>query len=174
MPVQNEQAEGVLGRWYAEPLDTAQAQQLVHRVEQSTRRTRPRRIGLCHELARLRARFWLGHPVDSDYSRLSRRAGDNRRARALVELICGQLLMSRRIEGAMAHLEGGFRLAQGLLSAHDYLLVLRRHQRLAYLPLGTTAHPSQSLMDLLRVAAVIERMAPRRTPPGRDPHDLYG
>ncbi len=87
-------------------------------------------------------RYWLGRPVAADYEVLLAGARDDR-ARALVELVYGQLLVARKRPGALAHLEAGFRLARPWLSAQEYLAVMRRHQQLGRLyPAAGTAPPA--------------------------------
>jgi len=103
------------------------------------------------------ARFWRGEPIDTNHQTLTKTA-DSRYEQALVELIYGQLLLSRKLNGTMAHLEAGFAEAAPLLGAAEYFTVWRRHALLAYLPLFDTVRPPQGLDDLFAEAAVIRRL----------------
>jgi len=103
------------------------------------------------------ARFWRGEPIDTNHQTLTKTA-DSRYEQALVELIYGQLLLSRKLNGTMAHLEAGFAEAAPLLGAAEYFTVWRRHGLLVYLPLFDTARPPHHLDDLLTEATVIRRL----------------
>ncbi len=152
-----------LSEWYAEPLDEHQAQAMLseaHNRQRQAHRQR-RQCGACpfHELV---AGFWLGRSTEALYDRLVRTDQDPRR-RALAELIGGQLLMSRRLQGAMEHLRNGFFLAAPYLRAAEYFQVLKRHDLLALLPLLQRPAPPQGLESLLREAQVIRQLqGPRR------------
>ncbi len=167
-----ESGHHALALWYAEPLSPAQAERLAAWAK--ARRLGLRRPAPLAGLGELIARFWLGQPTYTLYERLAQTPQGAHR-RALVELVHGQLLMSRRLAGAHHHLHRGFELAYPLLSARDYLHLLRRHEALAPLPLAQTPSPAEGLADLLRVAGVIRRLQPQhRGHYSRDPNDLYG
>ncbi len=122
-------------------------------------------------IARLIARFQLGLPTAADL--LALREGACARERALVELVWGQLLMSRRLSGAMEHLARGFDIARPFLSNRAYFALLKRHRLLARLPLFPAPRPAQCLEALLTEARVIERLDPLPPPPG-DRRDTWG
>lgn len=128
------------------------------------------------ELQHLAARFWLEEPTADHFDVLRARLRDSgARARALVDLSEGQLRMSRRLEGALSRLERGFATAEPLLSPGDYFTLLKRHRRLAVLPLSPIPLPPEGLGGLLATAAVIERMGGRRNRAIKsDPNDMYG
>lgn len=176
LPSIQQPAAGPLGMWYADPLDKGQARALL--AEGERRRLRAARSGrhcLSAELQQLVAHHWLGRPLEGDYQRLALAARGTAHGRALVELIYGQLLMSRRLRGAMRHLERGFSLAHALLAPADYFLLLKRHSLLGRLPLGKQPLPAESLHGLLATAAVIARLQPQQRPKrAHDPDDLYG
>jgi len=168
----------LLGRWYAEPLTATQAQQLL---DKSTRRLEGRlRHGgntLCCRLAQMQARFWLGKPIEEYYLSLHHLASRSAHGLALLELVYGQLLISRRLGGAVMHLQRGFELARPLFAPGDYFQVLERHRLLRQLPLSDTPGPAESLQQLLTTARVIERLErpeERRGSYRHDRHDTYG
>jgi hypothetical protein len=98
-----------------------------------------------------------------------------KRDRALLELVFGQLLMSRKQQPALRHLDAGFRLAAGYLEAGDYFLLVRRHELLRHIPLsGETAAP-RGLQSLLAEAAVIRQLrGAERYACGVSHHDTVG
>ncbi len=149
----------ILGQWYADPLSAETARACLARATQR-RQTRFRRGASCIscELAEMIARFWLGESVDDRYQRLSHRCRTSHRGKALVELVYGQLLISRRLDGAWLHLDTGFEEARLLFAPADYFMVLQRHQQLRHLPLGTEPLQPEPLSHLLTSARVIEQL----------------
>lgn len=153
-------SHGVLGSWYGDPLTRQQALRLVEwvtarRQQQLLRGTSCR---LC-SLAELVARYWLDSELQTGrYHHLREVLKNSPHGRAMLELIYGQLLMSRRITGAWRHLEDGFELARMLFSQHDYFSVLKRHQQLRPLPLGKRPLPAEPLQQLLTSARVIAQL----------------
>jgi hypothetical protein len=166
--------EASLGAWYANPLAEEPAARLAD-PKVSAPGPVPGDGFLPRALNGMIGRYWLGRPVAADYEVLLAGARDDR-ARALVELVYGQLLAARKRPGALAHLEAGFRLARPWLSAQEYLAVMRRHQQLGRLyPAAGTASP-RTLEALLIEALTIARLegpAPRRSRPG-NPADTTG
>ncbi len=73
------------------------------------------------------AHQWLGTAIDSDYRNL----GMSARPAVWVELVYGQLLMSKKLTGAMNHLDAGFELATEWMEAGEYFLLRERHRLLA-------------------------------------------
>lgn len=165
---------GPLGQWYGTPLTTEQAQTLLATVEQRRSRARSRRCRTCG-LQALVAHFWLGDDISDDVERLHKLFRPTAHGTALLELIYGQLLMSRRLAGARLHLHRGFLSAARLLAPDDYFTLLKRHQLLARLPLAEMPLPPADLPALLTTAAVISRMEPpARGPKEWDSSDTYG
>lgn len=168
----------ILGRWYAEPQDADEAQRVF--VEVSQRMERRLRHGggtLCCRLLLMRAKFWQGMEISSDYESLRHLARRSAHGRVLLELVYGQLLLSRRLAAGITHLERGFRLAANLFTASDYLLVMNRIRLLRQLPLSDSPVKAQPLESLLTSAKVIERMmqtTPSRPDYSHDPKDTYG
>lgn len=156
--------------WYAAPLPPEAAADLHAQARQAEQRaltsgSQP----LAPRLAELVAGFWLGRAVALDYRSLV--ATLPAESQALVELIYGQLLISRKLAGALEHLDRGFVLAVPQLAPGEYFTLLRRHETLRALPLGATASAPQTLADLLTEARVIRRLQPAARRPSVHPHD---
>jgi hypothetical protein len=151
-------AESSLTGWYADPIAIAEARALLDRIQ---RRLRSRLCGggRCFSLHVLRmiCHHWLQSDSALDYQQLSALACDDSE-RALVELVYGQLLISGKRQPARQHLGRGFSLAARHLDTVDYLLLLRRHDLLEYLPLSESPVVAQDLQSLLKEAAVISRL----------------
>lgn len=168
----------LLGTWYADPMTPQQAAALLADCEERENR-RKRHAGnlLVCRLQKMIARYWLGDDIGPHYGMLRTTAGRSAHGRALLELIYGQLLLSRRLAEGMVHLERGFRMATTLFSAADYLLVMNRHRLLRQLPLGEQPANAEPLEALLTSARVIERMrgaGQHRPVYSHDPKDTYG
>lgn len=156
--------------WYATPLAPEAAMVLHAQARQAAQRalaagSQP----LAPRLAELVAGFWLGRTVTLDYRSLI--ATRPPESQALVELIYGQLLISRKLADALEHLDRGFMLAVPQLAPGEYFTLLRRHETLRALPLRTTASAPQTLADLLTEARVIRRLQPAGRRPTVHPHD---
>jgi hypothetical protein len=152
----NEQA--ALADWYAAPMVVRQAeamQVVAQRAIQHSLRT-----GTCGYQARVLAmicHWWLRPELQPEYEELQQIAGSIHQ-RALVQLVYGQLLASRKLEPARDQLGLGFRLAAALLTSAEYFRLLRRHEMLGMLTYGRTPAVAQDLPALLAEAAVIERL----------------
>lgn len=142
-----------LADWYGDPLRRAHARELLQLAERALQ-LRLRRCESCFplHLLLLICSHWLGADSGLQYRQLGATAGDGR---ALLELVYGQLLISRKLRRGMAHLERGFGLAARRLESDDYFRLLRRHEALLDLPLGEAPFPPQPLARLLAEAAVI-------------------
>jgi hypothetical protein len=144
--------------WYADPIATAEARALLDRTQ---RRLRSLLSGggrcFSQHMLRMICHHWLQSDSALDYQQLSALACDDSE-RALVELVYGQLLISRKRQPARQHLARGFSLAARHLGTVDYLLLLRRHDLLEYLPLSENPVVAQDLQSLLKEAAVISRL----------------
>jgi len=168
----------ILGRWYADPLSSDEARQLLEQTEQREEK-RKRHCGntLTCKLQRMVALFWLGEEVNAYYQILRPLAARSPHGHALLELIYGQLLLSSHLKEGLMHLEQGFRLAAKLFTARDYLDVMNRHRLLRQLPLSDTPTHADPLSAMLTSAKVIERMKQpenKRQPYFHDPKDTYG
>jgi len=167
-----------LGRWYADPMSTEAAQQLtVTATRRMERRLRHGGGTLCCRLQLLRAKFWQGIDISGDIQGLQPIAARSAHGKALLDLLYGQLLLSRRLAGGLQHLDRGFDIARTLFTASDYFTVMNRHRLLRQLPLSETPSHAESLETLLISARVIERMKRadiRRGSYSHDPKDTYG
>ncbi|MHB8346319.1 MAG: hypothetical protein ACYDHM_03885 [Acidiferrobacterales bacterium] len=168
---------GWLGMWYAEPLTPQRARGVLDDTHRAMHRGQ--RSGRHIIIGRLRimvARSWLDGAVQRyDYEMAVRAGFSNRRARALADIIYGQLLLSRKLAGAFDHLDAGFLRAAPLMTAGDYLEVRRRHALLRRLELGSVPGLPHSLDSLLVEAAVIARLEGRLMPQiAHDPSDTSG
>lgn len=140
-------------------------------------RKRHRGNTLTCKLQAMQARFWLGGDIRDEYQMLKPVVARSAHGRALLELIYGQLLISRRLTLGKQHLDKGFSLAANLFTAGDYLEVMNRHRLLRQLPLSDIPVKAEPLAALLTIAKVIERMrSPEnsRTTYVHDPKDTYG
>lgn len=164
-----------LADWYGEPLSPESARALLARAGQ--RRQAALRSGepvFTARLIELIAGAWAGQDLTMHHASLTAEAGA-RHEQALLELVTGQLLISRRLAAARGHLQRGFALAAPLLPAQDYFTVMKRHGLLEYLPLGALAAEPAGLQALLAEAAVIRRLQGERSRGGRpDPQDTLG
>jgi hypothetical protein len=168
----------ILGSWYADPLSPDESTTLFEQSEK--REARRKRHGgntLACKIQKMIAEFWLDRDIRDTYQMLKPAAERSAHGRALLELIYGQLLLSRRLSDGLTHLDHGFRLAANLFTAGDYLEVMNRHRLLRQLPLADTPATAEPLEALLISAQVIERMKRSgNTRPSyrHDPKDTYG
>ncbi|OOZ41242.1 hypothetical protein BOW53_04485 [Solemya pervernicosa gill symbiont] len=164
-----------LALWYAEPMSQSEAEVLFKRAQQA------QRTALIHatspflpRLTALLASFWLGGYEEDEWLQMAQLASSEYE-QVLVELLQGQLLVSRKLSGALHHLKSAFMKASNLLEAEGYFEVLKRHEVLACLP--TAPHPAEplGLEALLTEAAVIQRMGGcTAMVPKREPIDTVG
>ncbi|MBI5461496.1 MAG: hypothetical protein HY941_04840 [Gammaproteobacteria bacterium] len=173
-PCQLLQPEAVVSRvgWYATPLALETAAELQAQARQVLQRTLVQGgYALAPRLAEMIAGFWLGRDVSHDYRSLVATVPETQQA--AVELVFGQLLMSRKRAGALHHLNRGFELATATLAPAVYFILLRRHTLLRNLVLTATGSLAQTLPDLLQEARVIQRLQRGHGLPRtlRNPHD---
>ncbi len=152
-------AQPALAIWYADPLPPPKARLLQEMAR------RERQACLCRgepcfrlELLQLVCRYWLDAGAGQTYRQLVSLPRDAA-GQALLELVYGQLLISRRLNPARWHLERGFALAARVLGSADYFTLVRRHERLGWLPLGDTPAAPATLQALLNEAGVIAQLA---------------
>lgn len=168
---------GWLARWYASPLSVDAANELLRQADEREQRQRRRGVDcLTCRLQKMVAHFWLGAPIDHEFEVLSRTRRGSIHARIGAELLYGQLLMSRRLPGGMAHLERVFEWGSHLLQSADYFVLIKRHQMLRRLPLMPQSHPPATLEQLLTTSAIMQRLQQGQLdqPRGHDPNDIYG
>lgn len=159
-----------LAAWYAGPLAAGKLARLQLAAA----------AGLQSRLCKGGSSFWpqllqlvccslAGTDIEPGYRQLSATVHDARDT-ALLELVYGQLLISRKLRPAIMHLEQGFLRAARYLESGDYLRLLRRHDLLGNLLLtGTPADP-QPLDALLSEAAVIRRLREHTGRRNQDTH----
>jgi hypothetical protein len=147
-----------LTAWYGEPPQATGAAALQARIREALQ------LNLCREreafplhVLQLACDYWSRGDAGSAYESLAAVAME-RRDRALLELVYGQLLMGRKLRPAGEHLARGFRLAVPWLSSAGYFELVRRHERLDGLRLTDTPAPAQGLAALLAEAAVVRRL----------------
>lgn len=155
--------QGSLDNWWADPLDRDLAEALLAEVRRALQQAYA--LGSSGDALRILeiiALFWLQRPVGHLYSSLHATPG-NQLQHSLLELVYGQLLLSRRQAGAVEHLDAGFRLAAELLEAESYFALMKRHDLLRHLTPSTHPVEPQPLNELLVEARVIQRLNGRGT-----------
>lgn len=169
---------GILARWYAEPLSHDAAKTLLKLcAEREQLKLKQYGSPYLAPYLKLIALHWLDEPTDGHYQYLRSRNSVSAHAEVLKPLIYGQLLISKKIEGAIEYLDEAFQQGRLLFRPEDYFVVMKRHQLLAKLPTGDHPSHGEGLNSLLTTAAVIDRMG--KTQQGRpdfdhDPNDTYG
>jgi hypothetical protein len=147
-----------LAGWYAGPADTglldtlrASAEaDLQVRLRRGESRFRPQLLlAVCDCLA--------GADIGPAYRELRSGVRDQRAA-ALLELVVGQLLVSRKQQPATFHLVRGFRKAARYLDTRAYFRLVHRHELLDCLVLSAAPGTVQPLASLLAEAGVIRRL----------------
>lgn len=161
--------------WYATPVPHRQAEALLVAAQEAVQqRLRSGACGFQAQLLAMICHWWLRPEVEAAYEELLQTASSPHQ-HALLHLVYGQLLASRKLESAKKQLTSGFRRAAGLLTSAEYFRLLRRHEVLGMLVCGKNPSPAQDLPALLAEAAVIERLQ-RGNRPGYSSghHDTLG
>lgn len=151
--------------WFAVPMPRSQAlefQSRAHSVLQRAYLTDGER--LAGRLMELVSGFWLERPIETQFRVLRPNLEGWRRA--LLDLVYGQLLVSRRELPAMQHLDEGFIAAADFLAPNAYFTVMNRHELLRHLPLFAEPRPVRTLDELLAEARVIRRLRGKGGSPG--------
>jgi hypothetical protein len=164
-----------LAGWYGDPLAPGDAAALLQVAERALQ-FRLSRGGARFpvHLLQLICRYWLGADGGLHYRHLAVTTADATDG-ALLELAYGQLLISRKLRAATAHLEQGFARAARQLASADYFTLVRRHEALGNLVLGEAPCPPQPLQALLAEAAVTRRLrGPERYPYANGHRDTLG
>ncbi len=172
---QNTLAPVLLGQWFADPLAPDRLGALCAAAHHNQQRAHAGGgSGFGPRLQSLICSYWRGGQWQVVRDSLRATAVSPLEA-ALLELVTGQLLMSRKLSGAMERLDAGFGLAANLFPAGDYFRVLRRHALLRRLPLSAAGQPAAGLASLLTEARVIRALGPGpRRVAGADPEDTLG
>lgn len=158
----------MLAGWHADPPVAGVASETLNAIERHLKRRRNRRgpsylITLCQ----LITEYWVTDRVGLDrpnneferehlQSVLSHTK--TRRQEALGYFVVGQLLMSRKMTGALEYLDQALTCADGLLKPDEYFIVYNRHEDLRHLPLSDTGQAPQTLNTLLNEARVIQQL----------------
>jgi hypothetical protein len=144
-----------LADWYADPMTPAQAQSIIDVARDGFRQAcvtgRPSPY---YRFMTLIGRYWLVGNVEMQFEVMMATASDDRQG-ALLQLIYGQLLLSRKRRDAFSYLDSGFLRATQWLAAPDYLRVLKQHELLRYLTLSHNPAPAMDLKSLIAEARVI-------------------
>lgn len=169
---------GILTHWYAEPLSNEKAEALLQLAEKR-QQERLKRNGTAYlsPLLKLIALHWLGEATEGYYHYLLSKRSKSVHAEILKPLIYGQLLMSKKMEGAMEYLDDAFHQARLLLRPEDYFVLMKRHQDLRNIPLSKQPTAGETLEGLLKTGGVIGRMVDSlggRAGFTHDPSDTYG
>jgi len=141
--------------WYATPLPDSMRADLQQSAEAGVQRCLPGCMpDFGPQLLRLVCCSLTGSDISGNYRQL---AGVVQGAResALLELVYGQLLISRKRRPAAAHLERGLVRAAACLGTRDYFRLVGRHETLGYLALTDRGSAPQPLDSLLAEGAVI-------------------
>ncbi len=157
--------ELALKDWHADPQSREQAQSLLTEVQEQRRRA-AHAGEACPQCGvwELIAHFWLGRNVQPEFENLVKVTAEADR-KALVQLVYGQLLLSRKLSGADDYLQRGFLLATPFLEAGAYFQVMKRHALLTTLPLSHQPAPPASLQTLETEARVIQKFRGQTRPP---------
>jgi len=166
-----------LNLWYGEPLTRYQTEQLTLFSRQKQKQALFNGDEcLSFQLKEMIARFFMNRDINIEYSNLVKTTREDKKI-ALIELVFGQLLMSKKIDTAMLHLDKGFQIAQKYLNATDYFSILKRHELLGVLKLDNKPSEPKSLSSLLVEASIIKQFETRNGS-GKsytgNPHDTLG
>jgi len=144
-----------LSAWYAQPLTVEDAKEKLEAIHLSRKQQESDLSSL--RIEEVIARYWLGREVKGDVENYQASYQEEAH-RALITMIYGQLLMSKKREGAMGYLDEGFRLATSHFLGAGYLEVMRRHDQLRHIVLTSRPVPGLSLNELLQEAGVIKKL----------------
>lgn len=147
-----------LSGWFGDPLPPGEAAALLDRARQQQRVALAAGQGVfrLQVLERI-CHAWLDSEPEQTGEQLAAVALDEH-ACALALLVEGQLSCAHKLQGAMDCLERGFYHAAPLLPPAGYFALVRRHERLAFLPFSADAASPQPLDALLREADVVAKL----------------
>ena len=173
-PLASPSGELPLAGWYADPLTQEQASELAGRIMGQRQGRQADCDPFTLELFMMIARWWQGKPIEAEVRRLQRVYPEPAR-QGLASLVYGQLLISRKLGGAIEALDEALQRLAGELTPGDYIELLRRHQSLSRLHLGKRPAAAQTLQALLNEAAAIEALeGPKRPKPRSGRQDTTG
>lgn len=151
-----------LSGWYGNPMNAITADQLLSRARlQQQERLCAGAASFQLQLLETLCRDCLGSGPDNGFAALAALTG-RRHERALLLLVRGQRLASRKAHGAMTYLTAGFREAAPVLESSDYFALVRQHELLEYLPWSDKPSMELALDELLTEAAVIKQLCSGR------------
>jgi hypothetical protein len=157
-----------LAEWYATPMTQRHAELLREAARREIqRRLRNGTSGFQPGVLVMICHWWLRPDVQGMFEELQHVAASGYE-RALLHLVYGELLASRKLAAAREHLTTGFRYAAPLLGSAEYFRLLRRHEMLGMLALGSSHGAGCDLPELLAEAAVIERLQRGHRPAAGD------
>ncbi|OYY75191.1 MAG: hypothetical protein B7Y40_01890 [Gammaproteobacteria bacterium 28-57-27] len=142
-----------LAAWHAEPLPEGEAQIRLDQIRTAT--TWDDRLEV------LRLRIMLGLPFEMQRDVLWNEASSDMQ-RAAVELITGQIMLARRLQGAWIWLDTAQQRLAHHLPGTGYLELLRRHATLRGLRLFDTPKPIRPLTELLTIARMTAQLEGRQ------------
>lgn len=143
-----------LSAWYANPLTAEDATGRLEAIRSMRKQGGTMALQRIEEII---ARYWLGREIKGDVDTYLASC-ELESHKALITLIYGQLLMSRKRITAMEYLHTGLRMASQHFQGAAYLEVMRRHEQLSYIVLSNRPSPALTLRELLREAAVIKKL----------------
>lgn len=143
--------------WFAVPLTAQQALVLQAKAHLALQRAYSADgESFAGRLMELVSGFWLEKPTETRFGVL--RPNLDGWHRAVLDLVYGQLLISRRQHNAMSYLDAGFAAAGGFLAPSAYFAVMNRHELLRRLPLFAEPRSVRTLDELLAEARVIKQL----------------
>ena len=147
-----------LNLWYGDPLTKYQAEQLLQfSLEKRKQALFDGQDCFSYQIKEMIARFFLNLNINVEHKTLVHSMQDEQKI-ALIELVFGQLLMSRKLDNAPTHLKSGFSIAQKYVSPADYFSVAKRHELLDRLKLGKKPSEAKTLASLLIEASIIKQL----------------
>ena len=148
--------------WHADPLSQTQANQLLEQITSEHRQAVLSNRNLFYiNLAEVVVRFSTKGGLTHELELLLKTEKDAKHY-ALLSLVYGQLLMSRKISGALSQLQTGLQLTSPYLTNAGYFRILKRHTILSYLPLHKQPFPPATLVQLVNEARVIRKLNPQK------------
>lgn len=166
-----------LSLWYGDPLTKYQAEQLLQFSLEKRKQALFKGLDcFSYQIKEMIARFFLNRNIKIEYKTMVHSTQDEQQI-ALIELVFGQLLMSRKLNPALDHLKKGFSIAQKHLSSADYFGIVKRHELLERLKLGKEPSEPKALASLLVEASIIKQLETTNDLKNnypKNPHDTLG
>ncbi len=155
-----------LAAWHAEPLPDGEAEARLARLRTATARD--------DRLEALRLRLMLGLPFEMQREVLWSEASDEIH-RAAVEIVTGQVMLARRLQGAWTWLDAAEKRLAHRLPGPGYVALMRRHAALRSLVLFERPRAMRPLEALLAIAeATMQLEGLKRADYAQDARDTLG